>query len=365
MKFVALLVTVALFSPGAIAFAFQNEYEVDESVLDKKTLEFLTITRERGEKDPRIKDFKEQFEKYLSQMLAYQEKDKRYQRVIIVGQLVNVDESLPISSSCKILDYGIFLGCSIMDPVIYKGKETGRFTSGFWFFDRSFSKEKFSKKITVPENTRTVHVGSVSLRPSDPKKFITINGITETEISSIGIRFYGGGRITEVATSSQPIKKPFTWYPVSSDGSFTLGPLPSDYYKIAAKKGDHILAETTGGVTLSNSDELMRIKIDEDLKVVFGEELPEIPFPVAVLVDRGKHIEAVKVLVQEVNRKTSAVIEETAHDLSAKGKVPLKLKAMISYDISLLDMNDKVISSRKMQYHVPKTRRSNMGTLSF
>jgi len=155
-----LLVLVLASIPGTTLQAFQNEKTLDESALDENTLAWLKMARDREAQDPRMKRFKEDFEKTLLQVQELQSREG-HKRVIIVGQVVvGHDGSIPnfpLQSSCKILDYGIFVGCPIVDED----------KTEFSVFDPSLKYQKISETVQVPQKARIVHLGKVSLRLSD------------------------------------------------------------------------------------------------------------------------------------------------------------------------------------------------------
>lgn len=327
-----------------------KKYVLDESKLDTTTLKLLNIARERGETDPRLKTFSKSFEWNLARLQSFQERDKNHKRLIIVGQLKDFDHSLPMSGSCYILDYGVFVGCSIMEPVKKKnGEETGRFTSGYWFFDRSFQHEPIEEKITIKFNGRSVHVGAFPLVPRDPDSFVTIQGKAETGLSSIGIRYNPFPKIREVEAQFEP--KTWIWYPVSPDGTFSMGPLPPHRYGMAAREGDNIIEKTGDYVPIDkkNSQEILRVKKweVEGLVVFFGDDLPEIPLPIVLRVDGSKYKEAVKLSVQAIEKMSRKVLEEETFDIDERGKAEVNLKAFQVYNFHLLDRNGNILASRK------------------
>jgi len=379
-KFLFVTLFVALFfSTGAIATGddFRTYHEknfvhkdvLDESKLDAKTLELLNLARERGKTDPRLETFSKSFEYNLARSQGLQERDKDYRRLIMVGQIKDFDHSIPMSGSCYILDYGIFVGCSIMDPVKKRnGEETGRFTSGFWFFDRSFQFEPITEKINVKTNEKSLHVGTFSLVPRDPDSFVTIQGKAETGISSIGIRFRIS-RIQEVAAQFKP--KEWIWYPVAPDGTFSMGPLPPHRYELLAKQGDQIIEKLGDFVPLDekNSEEILRVSRDEEegLMAYFGEEVPEIPFPLVLNVDRRGYKDAVKIKVEALEKTSGRLIHEETYDLDQKGRVSINLKTSPTYNFYLLNEKNQVIASNlSMRYFLPKPiRKIRETTMTF
>jgi hypothetical protein len=117
-----------------------------------------------------------------------------------------------------------------------------------------------------------------------------------------------------------------------------------------------------------NSEEILRVSRDEEegLMAYFGEEVPEIPFPLVLNVDRRGYKDAVKIKVEALE-KTGRLIHEETYDLDQKGRVSINLKTSPTYNFYLLNEKNQVIASNSsMRYFLPKPiRKIRETTMTF
>jgi len=350
------------FFPDAVLRASQNENTLDESRLDEKTLSWINMARARQDQDPRMKKFREDFERELFQLSkGWRTQTTSKSWVVVTGQLLLPDGSIPnlqdlqdVRSTCKILDYGIFIG------FVYKRMERNadKYTAFYDFFDKSYQYQKISKQFVVPDGADIVNVGKVSLRLSKEETFVTMEGVVDmddaTSVTSVGIRF---SISTREHRSTR--EESWDWYPVSGDGSFTLGPFPPDgHYFVAVKKKDGTIIERQKGIlereiglSLNKKDKPMEIKIaGDDLHIAFGGRGVDEHLSVRARADRGKWTNAVKLWVEEFDRDNKTVVKEEFREFSRLGMAFFEGKDRTRYRFSLLDENDEVLTSSSYQF---------------